>query len=116
MCSDCNSFLDMLHVRACSHGERVTLRGGLPSSIVFPGFIYMPGRVTLGGLTFCRVKGRGRVTLLRGLSFRISDYCHIRAIYENKMLVSRGSSRDNTPLVKGGYFLTLLERATLVAA
>ena len=28
---------------------RVTLLGGLPSSIVFPGFVYMRGRVTPGG-------------------------------------------------------------------
>ena len=27
----------------------VTLLGGLPSYIVFPGFVYMRGRVTLGG-------------------------------------------------------------------
>ena len=40
---------------------RVTLGGG--SS-------YLLGRVTLlGGLTFYHVQGRGKVTLLRGLSF-----------------------------------------------
>ena len=73
---------------------RVTPLGRLPFPIVFPGFVYMPGRATLGGgspylfgritllggLTFYHVKGRGRVTLLRGLSFRLSDYCRIRAI------------------------------------
>ena len=30
-------------------------------------------RTLLGGLTVYHVKGRGRVTLLRGLSFRLSD-------------------------------------------
>jgi len=78
-------------------GGRITLLRGLPSSIVFPGFLYMSGRVTLGGrshyllskvtfpgrLTFCHAKGRGRVTLLRGLSLRLSDHCCIRAIYKN---------------------------------
>ena len=77
--------------------RRVILLGELPSSIVFYGFIYMPGRVTLGGgspyllgrvnlvggLTFYHVKGRGRVTLLRGLSFRLSDYSRIRAMYKH---------------------------------
>ena len=29
--------------------RRVTLLGGLPSSTVFPGFVYMRGRVTPGG-------------------------------------------------------------------
>ena len=28
---------------------RVTLLGGLPSSIVFPGFVYMRGKVSPGG-------------------------------------------------------------------
>ena len=36
-------------VRPCLHGGRVTLLEGLPSSIVFPGFVYMRGRVTPGG-------------------------------------------------------------------
>ena len=42
-------------LRRCLHGRRVTLlrRGtlleGSPFSIVFPGFVYMIGRVTLGG-------------------------------------------------------------------
>ena len=66
----------ILFLRPCLHGGRVALLGGLPSSIVFPGFVYMPGRATpgggfpcllgrvtlLGGLTFYHVKGRGRVT------------------------------------------------------
>ena len=69
----------------------------LPSSIVFSGFVYIPGKVILGGmspylfgrvtllggLTFYHVKGRGRVTLLRGLSFRLSDYCRIHASYKH---------------------------------
>ena len=68
----------------CLHGGKVTLLGRLPPSIVFPGFVYMPGRVTLlEGLTFHHVKGRGRVTLLRGLIFRLSDYCCSRAIYKH---------------------------------
>ena len=54
---------------------RVTLGGGSP---------YLLGRVTLlGGLTFYNVKGRGTVTLLRGFSFQLSDYCRIRAIYKH---------------------------------
>ena len=36
--------------------RRVTLLGGLPSSIVFHGFVYMSGRVTLGeGHPICLV-------------------------------------------------------------
>ena len=75
----------------------MTVLGGFPSSIVFPGFLYMPGRVTrgggspyllgritlLGGSMFYHVKGRGRVTHLRGLRFRVSDYCRVRAIYKH---------------------------------
>ena len=54
---------------------RVALGGGSP---------YLLSRVTLQrGLTFYHVKGRGRVTLLRRLSFRLSDYCRIRAIYKH---------------------------------
>ena len=55
--------------------RKVTLQGGFPFSIVFPGTVCMPGRVTLGGgspyllcrvtllggLTFYKVKGRVRV-------------------------------------------------------
>ena len=36
-------------LRRCLHGRRVTLLEGAPFSIVFPGFVYMIGRVTLGG-------------------------------------------------------------------
>ena len=61
--------------RPCLHGGRVTLGGGSP---------YLLGRVTLlGGLPFYHVKGRGRVTLPRGLSFRLADYCRICAIYKH---------------------------------
>ena len=73
------------------------MQGGLSSSVVFPAFVYMPGRVTLGGgssyllgrvtalggLTFYHVKGLGRVTLLRGLSFQLSGYCRIGPIYQH---------------------------------
>ena len=59
-----------------------------PCSVYVPGVVtlgrgspYLPGRVTLeGGLTFYHIKGQGRVTLLRGLRFRLSDYCRIRAV------------------------------------
>ena len=62
-----------------------TMEGGLLSSVIFPGFVYMSGRVTLlGGLTFLyHVKGQGRVTLLRGLSFQLSDLCRIHPIYKH---------------------------------
>ena len=32
------------YVRVCLHGGRVALLEGLPSSIVFPGFVYMRGK------------------------------------------------------------------------
>ena len=56
-------------------------------TLFFSGFIYMLGRVIpymlgrvtiLGGIAFYHVNGRGRVTRLRGTSFRPSHY--IRAI------------------------------------
>ena len=78
-------------------GNPPSLLEGLPTSIVFPGFVYVLGRFTLEGgsphllgrvtllegFTFYHVKGRGRVTLVRGLSFQLSDYCLIRAIYKH---------------------------------
>ena len=114
-------------LRPCLHGRRLTFRGGLHSSIVFPGFVHMLGRVTLeggspcllgrvtpvGGSTFYHVNGRGRFTLVGGLRFRLSDYCRIRAIYKHGFawlcLLVEDNPRDNTPHVKGGYLLTVLE-------
>ena len=42
------------------------MEGGLPLYIVSPGFVYMPGRVTLGGGSPSLL---GRGTLLGGLTF-----------------------------------------------
>ena len=51
---------------------RVTLLEGLPFSIVFPGFVYMRGRVTLGGgLPYLLT----RVTLLEGTTFCLFEPC-----------------------------------------
>ena len=83
---------------------RVTLGGGST---------YLLGRVTLlGGLTFNDVKGRGRVSLLRRLSFRLSDYCRILTIYKHDfawLCLLVDVAKGITPYVKGGYLLTLLE-------
>ena len=58
--------------RARLHGRRVTLLKGLPFSIVFPGFVYMRGRVTLGGgLPYLLA----RVTLLEGTTFCLFKPC-----------------------------------------
>ena len=51
---------------------RVTLLEGLPFSIVFPGFVYMRRRVTLGGgLPYLLA----RVTLLEGTTFCLFKPC-----------------------------------------
>ena len=49
------------------------------------GLPYQLGRVILlGGLTsYHHVNGPGRVTLLRGLSFLLSNKCRVRAIYKH---------------------------------
>ena len=51
---------------------RVTLLGGLPPSIVFPGFVYMRGRVTPGGGYPYLL---ARVTLLGGSCFCLFKPC-----------------------------------------
>ena len=107
--------------------RRVILLRELPSSIVFSGFIYMPGRVTLGegspyllgrvnllgGLTFYHAKGRGRVTLLRGLSFRLSNYCRILAICKHGFawlcLLVEVALGTTFHMKRGDYLLTLLK-------
>ena len=51
---------------------RVTLLEGLPFSIVFPSFVYMRGRVTLGGgLPYLLA----RVTLIEGTTFCLFKPC-----------------------------------------
>jgi len=52
--------------------RRVTLLEGLPFSIVFPGFVYMRGRVTLGGGLPYLI---ARVTLLEGTTFFLFKPC-----------------------------------------
>ena len=82
------------------------MEGGVPSSIVFPSFVSMPGRVTLlGGLTFYHVKGRDRVKFSTiGL---LSHSRHLKAWFLMVMLVS--NPWNNIPHPKGELFLTLLQ-------
>ena len=81
---------------------RITLLRGLPSSIVFPGFVYMSGRVTLGGtshyllskVTFPFDPLR-RATLLAGLpslhanklGLRSYDAIEVANIWSSKITV-----------------------------
>ena len=64
------TYVDSL--RPCLQEGGVTLVEGLPSSIVFAGFVYMRGRVAPGGgyvfVYLSHVNALGRVTLLGGSS------------------------------------------------
>ena len=76
---NCQSFVGLVYIEV-----------GLPSSYVFPRFVYTQGRATLGGgspcllgrvtplegLTFYHVKDQGRVTLLKGLLLTIGLLSH----------------------------------------
>ena len=80
---------------------RVTLLQGLPFSIVFPGFVYMRGGVTLGGgLPYLLA----RVTLLEGTTFCLFKPCkRSRLGYPLKRDKSSGIGLLSQNIITNGF-------------